>query len=360
MKSTDGKSQPRAKSARSSEKEARRVTLQDVASFVGVSIPTVSKVLNKSQEVNEETRERVTQALETLGYYRRVNTAATRTGLLEFVITELDTAWATTLLQGADAEANKNGYSLILTVTHDRDDKQRDWIKSLSERATDGIVLVVTSPKQLPKNWSKSLSTPVVIIDEMGAYDNDTPSVGATNWIGGFTATKHLIDLGHKRIGMVTCPQVSRLNEERYAGYREALNKAGIEFDPTIVSEEENSPSGGQKGARKLLKAKNAPTAIFAGSDEQAFGVYEEAFINEIRIPQDLSVVGFDDVHTSQWTTPPLTTVQNPIHQMAAIAVRTVLDIREGKNDVSSRVEISTKLIVRSSTSVPKGLKAKK
>jgi DNA-binding LacI/PurR family transcriptional regulator len=177
------------------------------------------------------------------------------------------------------------------------------------------------------------------------------PSIGAANWAGGMAATEHLIGLGHRRIGTITGRPAVLCSQARLDGYRAALARAGIAADPALVAVGDFHYESALTAALAMLDLPDPPTAIFAASDLQAMGVYEAARQRELRVPADLSVVGFDDVPMARWLPPPLTTMRQPLAEMAALAVRTV---REGDSaDFNHRVELSTNLVVRSSTAPP-------
>ena len=177
--------------------------------------------------------------------------------------------------------------------------------------------------------------------------------MGATNWAGGLAATDHLLGLGHRRIGAIAGPGDYLCSRARIDGYRSALERAGARFDPALVRHGDFQHEGGFMLGGELLSLRERPTAIFAGSDQQAFGVYEAARQRGLRIPQDLSVVGFDDLPVARWVSPPLTTVRQPLAEMGRAAAQMLGEIIEGLPMRSSRVELSTELIVRESTAAP-------
>jgi LacI family transcriptional regulator len=330
--------------------DADRVTIAMVAREAGVSAPTVSKVLNGREAVGPETRRRVQDALISTGYQRRARAETGKVGLVDFVITELDTAWACELLRGAEQEAYRLGASLVLTVTHDRQAQPRDWLKTIASRPTDGVVLVVTNTRQVAAETLRPIDTPFVVIDQVGGYDRDVPTIGATNWAGGFAATEHLAELGHRRIGVITGPQDVRCSLERLDGYRAALGRAGLPLDESLVRQGDFYAEGGRRAALELLDLPEPPTAIFAGSDQQAAGVYDAAHARGLRIPDDLSVVGFDDTEVCEWMFPRLTTIRQPLAQMAVLAIRNVLETTHTPGEQPLHLELSTSLVVRNST----------
>jgi LacI family transcriptional regulator len=192
-----------------------------------------------------------------------------------------------------------------------------------------------------------------VLVDPVNLPDTDIASVGATNWAGGLAATEHLIGLGHRRVGMIGGPADMLCTQARVDGYRTALDRAGIEAGKDLVRYGDFHHQGGFARTRELLELPDPPTAIFAGSDEQAMGAYQAARLAGLRIPDDLSVVGFDDLPTCEWLSPPLTTVRQPLEEMGRVAARTLLQLLDGRPPLTPRVELATDLRVRASTAPP-------
>ncbi|WP_249416811.1 LacI family DNA-binding transcriptional regulator [Streptomyces sp. TS71-3] len=332
------------------------MTIAMVAEEAGVSVPTVSKVLNGRHHVGADTRRRVQQALDRTGYQWRGRSRGDRTGtgLVNFVISTVDTPWARELLTGAEQEAYRLGAGLVLSVTHDSQARPRDWMDMLSSRPTDGVVFVISHARQLGAERLSPVGTPLVVIDQMGGHDRNVPTIGASNFAGGFSATEHLVGLGHRRIGVVTGPDDVQCSRERLDGYRAALVRAGLDHAPELVRTGDFYAESGRRAAAELLDLDDPPTAVFALSDLQARGVYDEAHERGLRIPRDLSVVGFDDVDSCMWMTPRLTTVRQPLAQMAMLAVRGVLEPAEEVPGQSLRLELATRLVERESTSAPR------
>ncbi|MFF2371368.1 LacI family DNA-binding transcriptional regulator [Agromyces sp. NPDC058110] len=332
-----------------------RVTIAEIASMAEVSVPTVSKVLNGRPGVSAETRDRVLELLSEHDYARRGASARQRVGLVDFVIFDLSTTWAHQLIIGAESEAARAGVGLVVTSTHGRRAGNRHWIRQLSARRSDGIVLVVSELQAGAEAELARLNTPIVLIDSHGGADSTAPIVAATNWAGGLTATEHLLSLGHRRIGIVTGPERLACSRDRLDGYRAALSRADIPFDPDLVVYGDFRVAGGEAGAERFFALDDRPTAIFAGSDHQAHGVYLAAQRAGLSIPRDLSVVGFDDVDLCKWISPNLTTVRQPLGDMAREATRMVLELGDPDVEVepSRRIELATSLVVRDSTAPP-------
>jgi LacI family transcriptional regulator len=216
-----------------------------------------------------------------------------------------------------------------------------------------GVIAVFSdlSATQLAKLRARDI--PVVVVDPVGEPGTETPSIGATNWNGGLTATRHLLELGHRRIAVIGGPERVLCSRARVDGYRAALETAGLTVDPELVRYGDFHVEAGFKQASVLLSRPDRPTAIFAGSDLQALGVYEAARAAGLRVPEDLSVVGFDDLPLAEWVGPPLTTVRQPLQDMAAAGTRLAITLARGEKPEHRRIELATTLVVRQSTAPP-------
>jgi LacI family transcriptional regulator len=327
-----------------------RVTMAEIAAAAGVSVPTVSKVLHGHADVAAKTRSRVEALLAQYKY-----TAPRREGrpcLIDLVFADLS-PWAVEIIRGAEEAAFAEGCRIAVSVVSG-EPNTREWLARLSTSRTDGVILVLTELSPAYRAQLAAMQVPVVIVDPVGQPDPRIPSVGATNWAGGLMATEHLIEIGHRRIGTITGRPFLLCSQARLDGYRAALERAGIPADPALVYSGDFHFEAALAAATDMLELADPPTAIFAGSDMQAMGVYEAARLHRLRIPDDLSVVGFDDLPMSAWVSPPLTTVIQPLAQMAATATRIVLALLDGSTDTTNnRMELTTSLVVRSSTAPP-------
>ncbi len=327
-----------------------RVTLADVAAAAGVSVPTVSKVVHGRGDVAAATRSRVEALLAEYRYAapRRRD----RPGLIDLVFTDLS-PWSVEIIRGAEEAAFAEGCRIVVSVVAGARASDQ-WLARVSTSRTDGVILVLTDLPAEHRARLAALHVPVVIVDPVGQPDPRIPSIGAANWAGAISASDHLIELGHRRIGTITGRPALPCSQARLDGYRAALDHAGIPLDPALIYSGDFRFEAALKAATDMLALDDPPTAIFAGSDIQAMGVYEAARRHHLHIPEDLSVVGFDDLEMSSWVSPPLTTVVQPLAQMAAQATRMVLAFLDGTADMSSnRVELRTSLVIRASTSPP-------
>ena len=336
-----------------------RVTIADVARSAGVSVPTVSKVLNRRADVAPETRARVERALDDHRYRRRgtgrrPSPPVPGAGAVELVLTHLDSAYALEVIAGAEEGAARTGTPLVVTAAHDPQRRPREWVGPLAERSPAGVVVVLNHLSVETVDDLEGLGCPVVLLDPVGGTDPGIPTVGATNFAGGVAATEHLLALGHERVAVVTGLPGLVCSRERLEGYRAAMARVGLAVDEALVHHGDFQPGGGHRAACALLALDEPPTAVFAGSDMQASGVYRAAREHGLHVPQDLSVVGFDDVSLAQHLSPPLTTVRQPLADMAGEAVRMVTEIAEhGPSRTPPHLQLATSLVVRESTARP-------
>jgi LacI family transcriptional regulator len=331
-----------------------RPTLATIAEAAGVSLPTVSKVLNGRRDVAPATRERVERLLAEYRY----EPASTRRPprmperpVVDLVFSALDSPWAVEIIRGV------TGDDLDVVVSSMQGTGADAWVSRVCRPGRDGCIVVTSHLPDAHRRRLERAGRPVVVIDPADMPDPDLPSVGATNWAGGLAATDHLIGLGHRRVAVVSGREDLLCSRARVDGFRAALERAGVAVDPDAVRYANFHHDGAFRAVGPLLDlpADRRPTAVFAGSDEQAFGVIEAARLRGLSVPDDLSVVGFDDLPMSRWASPPLTTVRQPLEEMGRHAARMVADMIAGRPLGSLRVELATRLVVRSSTAPPRG-----
>jgi LacI family transcriptional regulator len=330
-----------------------RVTIGVIAEEAGVSVPTVSKVLNGRAGVAADTRRRVEEVLHKRKYMRRTPSRDHGPGLIDLVFNELDSPWAVEIIRGVETVTSSAGVGVVVSSMQGRAEPPQRWLQSLTARRPDGVILVLSELTSRQRAQLATLGIPYVVVDPVGHTDPDTPSVGATNWAGGLAATDHLVELGHRRIAMISGPPRLLCSRARIDGYRAALEAAGLPIDPALLRYGDFHHETGYTEALALLRLPDPPSAIFAGSDQQAFGAYEAVHECGLKVPDDVSVVGFDDLPVASWVVPRLTTVRQPLAEMAAMATRMVLDMARGERIASPRVELATRLVVRESTAAP-------
>jgi DNA-binding LacI/PurR family transcriptional regulator len=326
-----------------------------IARRAGVSVPTVSKVVNGRTDVSAHTRRLVESVIREQGYrplQRRARTAP----LLELAFHEFESEWAGEIIKGVQRVASEHGLGLVLSEIQESPEQGCGWIHTVLARRPIGLILVLTDLDDEVRAQLRTRGIPLVVVDPTGEPLHDTPSVGTTNWSGGLMATRHLLELGHRRIGVIAGPESVLCSRARLDGYRAAMDAAGVAVDPALIRHGNFYVDAGVREARALLEleASARPTAIFALNDMQALGVYHAARDLRLHIPEDLSVVGFDDVPTARWATPPLTTVRQPLVKMAATAARLALRLAAGEHPTETRVELATELVTRASTAPPR------
>lgn len=338
-----------------------RVTLDDVAHRAGVSRATVSKALNGRDDVAAATRERVLAAVGELGYRPTTGRrdAAPGRATLVAVLDVLESPYMTHVLGGILTAATAAGADLVVRLAPDRDVRvtraaARAWVDEQRTAGAVGVIGVTLARPDALLLAAQEAGLPFVMVDPVDTQEAGVVGVGATNWAGGRTATEHLLALGHRRIAWIGGPETSTAARDRLYGYQAALDAAGIAVDPSLIRADHFTVSTGAIHARDLLTGPEPPTAIMAADDEIAVGVLATAHELGVRLPEDLSVTGFDDTPQAAWTTPPLTTVHQHLEGMGAMAVQTLRVMAEGQHPSSRHVELATSLTVRESTAPPR------
>jgi DNA-binding LacI/PurR family transcriptional regulator len=328
---------------------SRPVTIAYIAESAGVSVPTVSKVINGKSGVSADTRARVEELVNRYGY--RKPGGAGRSNVVELVFRELRDLWAVEIIRGVEEVARRHGVGLMVS-RFGLHDSTPGWDDTVSRRPR--CVLSVAQLSAEEREQLKAKGIPFVVFDPTAELPDDVPFVGATNWSGGRAATRHLIELGHRRIAMIGGPPDVLCCVARLDGYRSAMRAAGLPVGAELVVHADLTREDGCEAARSLLALPERPTAIFAANDLQALGVYQAAREAGLRIPDDLSVVGFDDLPVVAWVDPPLTTVHQPLTEMAVAATELALTLGRGERAPQAGLEIATTLTVRGSTAPPK------
>lgn len=336
-------------------KTDNRPTIAQIAEIAGVSVPTVSKVLNGRTDVAVQTRERIERVIAEHGFVRNRAARALRkgkTGLVDLIVPHLDDEYFLPILEGVAQVLSEAGVRLVLTATHYQPEEEVHWIDTVTDHSTDGILLVLPSEEAIEHLERSGL--PFVLIHNQGDQLSTIPSVRITSWEGGFTATQYLIKLGHKRIAYIGKTAKARDAIERIAGYRAALDAAGLPLDPRLECAGEFTEIDGYNAARTLLELPDPPTAIFAGNDRQAAGVYRAFHEREISVPDDISVIGFDNLHYTELMNPPLTTVHAPCLELGRTAATMLLRLINGEALEMTRAVLPTEFIERQSCQPPR------
>lgn len=335
------------------ESGSSRATLAEVAALAQVSVATVSKVLNGRNGVSDETRSRVEALLNDRNYNRRATLQGTAP-LIEVLCFEIDSPFGAAAIASIERIARDRQIGMVVSSAGEDHRPSPGWVDGVLRRQPIGIILVASEIDTKDAQRLRSRSIPMVMVDPYGAPASDAPSIGSADWNGAFLATQHLIELGHTEIAIITGPDNQMASTARLSGYRAALDAAGIGVRAEYIRSGRFHHHDGYVGGTELLTSGRPPTAIFASSDLHALGVYEAARSLGVSIPEDLSVVGYDDLAIAKWAGPPLTTVRVPLSTMAEQATHLVTRLRDEPELAFSRVELATTLVVRESTAAPR------
>ncbi|THV29482.1 LacI family DNA-binding transcriptional regulator [Glycomyces paridis] len=332
------------------------LTIAELAALAGVSTATVSKVVNGRSDVSAATREQIEELIRSRGF-RRQRRPTKSAALIDVLFHELAGLYPIEILNGVEEVARHHRLGVVVSELGGRHVPGQGWIEDVLARRPHGVVSVFSglTAEQSERLYSRDI--PLVLLDPTGDPDHDAPSVGASNWNGGLTAARHLIGLGHRRIAIVTGPGHLESSRARLDGFRAGLDLAGVALDPALERHSDFMIEGGREHARALLRLDAPPTAIFACNDGMALGVYHAAAELGFRIPEDLSVVGFDDLPKAKWTIPPMSTIRQPLKEMAAAAANMVVTLAAGGALPQHRLELATELVLRQSTAAPRNAK---
>jgi LacI family transcriptional regulator len=333
------------------------VTIRDVADRAGVSVATVSKVLNDRHGVAAATLARVREVIDELGYESSLVARSLRnhrTNVIGILVWAIE-PFSAELLKGAARAVRESGYELVVYSAGGEGAEHVGWerryLSRLSGTLIDGAVIVT------PTEVTSQLDAPVVTVDphaggEQG--EQGVPTVGSDNFHGARLATEHLLELGHRRIGFLgRPPRDLESSRQREQGYRSALQAAGLAVDPDLVTVAGYDEATSREATLRLLRQPEPPTAIFAANDLSAISTIDVAMTLGMRVPEDLSIVGFDNVPESVMARPALTTVDQAIQLMGQRAVEMLLEILAGHEPARRHVLLPTRLVVRDSAVPP-------
>lgn len=335
-----------------------RSNLSAVAAHAGVSIATASKVVNGRPDVAAATRERVERAIAELRYQTpsRRRSAGQRT--VELMVDVLNSAYAMEVLRGATLAAEELEVDVVVgrfrrETADGTPESSTAWTQRLAAAGRLGAIVLTAGLG--PEVFSNLVHArlPVVVIDPLDVTHPDVVSVGATNWLGGRTAADHLLALGHTRLAVVGGPAQSMSAVARLDGFRSACARAGVQLPSGRVRQVGFNLEEAEDVAHAWLSGPDRPTGILASSDVQAMGVLQAAHRCGLSVPQDLSVVSYDDTPVARWASPPLTAVRQPLQEIGRRALITVLRMHDGVPLDSNHIEIATSLVVRDSTTAP-------
>ena len=333
----------------------KAITIQDVARTAGVSVSTVSRVLNDKDDVAPETYRRVRAVIAELGYTSSLaarSMRSRRTGVIGTMMPDLEDPFTIQVMKGINHAITALDYDLIAYTSgsinqQSKAQREQYYVSLLNGSITDGIIMVT------PAATSFSTAAPVVAVDPNNESP-DCPAVIATNRAGAMEAVAHLIGLGHTRIGFVGGRPDLQSAQRRLKGYQDALGQANIALDPSLIVVGDFTTERGRECTRQLLSLSERPTAIFAANDQSAIGAIEAARKAGLRVPEDLSVVGFDNIPEAAYSNPALTTVDQFMNKMGYVATEMLVALIQGEPLESDLYKVPTQLIVRDSCQPPR------
>ncbi len=337
-------------------KKPHQVTIVDVARESGVSHATVSRVLNKSGYIKDSTRDRVLAAVEKLGYVvnqQARSLAGGNSRLIGLVIADFLGSYMGDIARAIEAELLANDYDIAIFPTRADPKRERDQIERNMTGLVDGLIVTLVSPPEEYLDMLSQRGVPYVLIGSERANSTQT-IVGYTNWQGGYDATQHLIELGHRRIAFLCGPKGRVTAEARYQAYCDALRDAAIGYDTSLVVRANFSQDQAYAVTKPLLELADPPTALFAANDRSAIGAINAAKDIGLSVPEDFSIVGFDGVREASIVSPALTTVQVPMQQLGRQSVNMLIALMDNPDTPARTVTLGTQLIIRDSTAPPR------
>lgn len=332
------------------------VTIFDIAKAAGVSSSTVSRVANNTGRISPETRNRVMAQMEAMGYipneHARRLAGTSKSQVIGLLVHALGTEYIVEIIRGIEEQLEKADYDLILYTTHRHQGKEAEYISIMSQQHPDGLLLVVPIGREEYLDRLRELHVPYVLVDVDGVEASQGPSVGTTNRQGAYDAICHLLELRHRHIGFITdTPNISS-GVERLKGYREALESYGVAYDPELVQVDNFVRPQLRSTLDKLLSLAQPPTAILASSDDIAFRLLELMRESNLKIPDDVSIVGFDDIPHASLAYPKLTTIHQPLYEMGSVAARMLMEQISNPELLPKHVQLQTHLVIRNSTAL--------
>ncbi len=336
------------------------VNIKDVAEHARVSITTVSHVINKTRFVSDELVRRVNKAMAELDYHPNSLARSLRSGrtkTIGLVIPDISNQFFAEVSRKIEDKGLEYGYSVILCNTDDDISKEKSYIEVLLAKQVDGIVFISTGEVSESLKNTFDSNVPIVIADR-NVKDIQSDIVLVDNYLGGYDATKYLIELGHQRIGCITGPSPVTPSAQRLQGFRDAMHQSGLQIDPALIVVGDFRYQSGEKAMQVLLGHPQPPTAVFAFNDMMALGVIRAVYNKGLKVPEDFSLVGFDDIPLSRAIYPTLTTMAQPIMEMTNVVVDLLIEkirLRETHARIKKekpkyqRIVMNTKLIKRES-----------
>ncbi|MFA0086708.1 substrate-binding domain-containing protein [Vibrio sp. 10N.261.51.F12] len=327
-------------------------TMKDIAKQAGVSTSTVSHVINKTRFVSEEISDRVNQVAKELNYAPSAlarSLKMNRTRTIGMLVTTSTNPFFGEVVKGVERSCYHENYNLILCNTEGDTERMLSSIDTLMQKRVDGLILMCSTLEgEKIDIFDKYPSTPVVVMD-WGPIHFESDKIQDNSFLGGYLATKHLIDSGHTEIGCITGPLDRHQAQMRFEGYKKAIEEANIVENPNWIVEADFECEGGAQALNTLMERGPLPTSLFVCNDMMAMGVINVADQRNISIPEQLSLIGYDDIHIAKFMTPALTTIHQPKYRLGKVAVETLLDKIEKRVQQAGLIQLEPTLVVRQS-----------
>ncbi|AVF93372.1 transcriptional repressor PurR [Vibrio diabolicus] len=333
-------------------------TMKDIAKLAGVSTSTVSHVINKTRFVSEEISERVNNAAKELNYYAPSALARSlkvnRTKTIGMLVTTSTNPFFGEVVKGVERSCYHKGYSLILCNTEGDNERMRQSINTLLQKRVDGLILMCSSLEgERIDVFERYPDIPVVVMD-WGPMLFTSDKIQDNSLRGGYLAAKYLIDCGHTEIGCITGPLIKHQAQMRYEGYKRAMNEAGLEFNANWIIESDFECEGGYQAFMKMAQRGALPSSIFVSNDMMAMGVINAANELNIKVPEQISIIGYDDIHIAKFMSPSLTTIHQPKYRLGQAAVETLVRKLDDKSTEAQVVQLEPTLVERKSVKILK------
>lgn len=333
---------------------AKPVSIKDIARSAKVSHSTVSRALNNSSRVKSDTVDRIRRIAEESGYRGSAiarSLATRRTKTIGVVVTTIADLFAAGVVSGIETVAGNHGYSVFLANSNADAEREMRVVRTFEERRVDGIIVTASRVGALHLPLLSRMNVPIVLLNNQHP-SQFVHSVMIENLSASYEATRYLVELGHRRIAYIGDRNGRQSDTERFGGYRQGLDSGQLPFQPELVVYGSGTPESGMEMMATLLRFAEPPTAVFCYDDMTALGAIRQIHASGLRVPRDVSVIGFDDLSIVQFTEPPLTTIRQPMSEMGRLAMEAVLDLLGGSGS-THEIKVRGELIVRGSTGPP-------
>ncbi len=325
-------------------------TMVDVAKLANVSNATVSRVFSNPDAVSKDTKEKVLKAAEELNYELNVlarNLRRMKTEVIMVILPDISNSFFSKIVRGIESVAMKNNYKVLLGDTKNDLDLEKEYLKNLDQKYADGVISLTA---RIDAELIKEISDKFNMVLACEYIDEESiPTVSINNVEGAYKATEHLINLGHEKIVHISGPEDVILSQDRIKGYKNALNEYNLSVDADLIIEGDFSYKSGYNIMSKLIKFNKTPTAVFADSDQMAIGAIKAIKEHGLKVPEDIAVVGFDNIEIASIYEPSLTTISQPMYKIGVKAMQLLLDLMGNKKIENNKIQLESKLIIRDS-----------